>query len=137
MIAEVLYRRGLVERWGRGTQKIVELCLRAGHPEPEFLEVAGAVGVRFLPSGYVAPLRVAHDLTERQRQILQAVAGGRERQVANIRAQINPQVADRTLRDDLLHLNRLGLVDSRGHGRGAVLFLTPASKLEVEPNKAE
>ena len=49
LIAEVFYRRGLVERWGRGTQKIVELCLRAGHPEPEFLEVAGAVGVRFLP----------------------------------------------------------------------------------------
>jgi ATP-dependent DNA helicase RecG len=43
LIAEVFYRRGLVERWGRGTQKIVELCLRAGHPEPEFLEVAGAV----------------------------------------------------------------------------------------------
>jgi len=32
LIAEVFYRRGLVERWGRGTQKIVELCLRAGHP---------------------------------------------------------------------------------------------------------
>ena len=76
LIAEVFYRRGLVERWGRGTQKIVELCLRAGHPEPEFLEIGGAVGVRFLPSGYVAPLRVAHDLTDRQRQILQAVAGG-------------------------------------------------------------
>jgi ATP-dependent DNA helicase RecG len=76
LIAEVFYRRGLVGRWGRGTQKIVELCPRAGHPEPEFLEVAGAVGVRFLPIGYVALLRVAHDLTERQRQILQAVAGG-------------------------------------------------------------
>src|ERR1035438_1154589 len=36
--------------------------------EPEFQEVAGAVGVRFLPSGHVAPLHVAHDLSERQRQ---------------------------------------------------------------------
>jgi hypothetical protein len=27
------------------------------------------------------------------------------------------------LRDDLLHLKRLGLIDSRGHGRGAVWFL--------------
>jgi ATP-dependent DNA helicase RecG len=137
LIAEVFYRRGLVERWGRGTQKIVELCLRAGHPEPEFLEVAGAVGVRFLPSGYVAPLRVAHDLTDRQRRILQAVAGTRECQFASIRAQIEPTVADRTLRDDLLHLKRLGLIDSRGHGRGAVWFLAAAPKLEGEPNKAE
>jgi ATP-dependent DNA helicase RecG len=137
LIAEVFYRRGLVERWGRGTQKIVELCLRAGHPEPEFLEIGGAVGVRFLPSGYVAPLRVAHDLTDRQRQILQAVAGERERQFASIRAQIDPAVADRTLRDDLLHLKRLGLINSRGHGRGAVWFLAVESTPDQNSNKAE
>jgi ATP-dependent DNA helicase RecG len=137
LIAEVFYRRGLVERWGRGTQKIVELCLRAGHPEPEFLEVAGAVGVRFLASGYVAPLRVGHDLTDRQRQILQAAAGGKELPFSNIRAQIDPAVADRTLRDDLLHLKRLGLINSRGHGRGAVWFLVAESGAETKPNKAE
>jgi len=56
----------------------------------------------------MAPLRVAHNLTDRQRQILQAIAGERERQFAHIRAQIDPAVADRTLRDDLLHLKRLG-----------------------------
>ncbi len=54
LIAGVFYRRGLVEQWGRGTQNIVELCVEAGHPEPEFVEQAGAVGVRFLPSGYIA-----------------------------------------------------------------------------------
>jgi len=137
LIAEVFYRRGLVERWGRGTQKIVELCLRAGHPEPEFLEVAGAVGVRFLPSGYVAPLRVAHDLTDRQRRILQVVAGLKESSFANIRGELNSSVADRTLRDDLFHLKRLGLIHSRGHGRGAAWLLGAALKLEDEPNKAE
>jgi ATP-dependent DNA helicase RecG len=112
------------------------LCLRAGHPEPEFLKVAGAIGVRFLPSGYVAPLRVAHDLTDRQRRILQAIADGRERPFASIRVQIDPAMAEHTLRDDLLHLKRLGLIDSRGHGRGAVWFLGAAPKLEEEPNKA-
>ena len=88
LIAEVSYRRGLVERWRRGTQKIVEPCLRAGRPAPEFLEVAGAVGVRFLPSAYVAPLRAAHDLADRQRRILHAIADGRERPFASIRVQI-------------------------------------------------
>lgn len=137
LIAEVFYRRGLVERWGRGTQKIVELCLRAGHPEPEFLEVAGAVGVRFLPCGYVAPLRVAHDLTKRQRQILQAIAGSGECPFSQIRDQIASSAAERTLRDDLIHLKRLGLIDSRGHGRGAVWFLATAPLSGLEPNKAE
>jgi hypothetical protein len=55
----------------------VSLC-RADAPtlEPEFPEVAGAASVRFLPSGCVASLRIAHDLDEPQRQILQAVDGG-------------------------------------------------------------
>jgi len=48
-ITDVFYRRGLVEQWGRGTNKIVELCVQAGHPEPEFGQQAGSVFVRFWP----------------------------------------------------------------------------------------
>ena len=48
-ITDVFYRRGLIEQWGRGTQKIVELCVKAGHPEPEFGQQAGSVFVRFRP----------------------------------------------------------------------------------------
>ena len=63
LIAGVFYRRGLIEQWGRGTQKIVDWCVAAGQPEPEFEEQAGDVVVRFRPSGYHPPLRVSHDLT--------------------------------------------------------------------------
>jgi len=86
----------LVKRWGRGTEKIIELCVQEGHPEPEFVEQAGAVGVRFLPSGYIAPHRVAHDLATRQREILQAVAGRREVSFGDLRAVVAPTVAVRT-----------------------------------------
>jgi ATP-dependent DNA helicase RecG len=130
LIAEVFYRRGLVERWGRGTQRLVELCVRAGHPEPEFLEQGGAVCVRFLPSAYIAPHRVAHDLTLRQRKMLQALAGREARAFGQLRAEVAPETPERTLRDDLLHLKRLGLIDSKGMGRGAVWFLK-------RPNEAE
>ena len=68
LIAGVFYRRRLIEQWGRGTQKIVTWCVAAGQPEPEFEEQAGAVVVRFRPSGYHPPLRVGHDLTERQQR---------------------------------------------------------------------
>jgi ATP-dependent DNA helicase RecG len=47
LIAEVFYRRGYIEKWGRGTQKIIEACRKAGQREPEFIERAGEVGVRF------------------------------------------------------------------------------------------
>lgn len=123
LIAEVLYRRGLIERWGRGTQKIVELCVRAGHPEPEFGEQAGSVWVRFLPSGYIAPHRVAHELTQRQREVLQLLAQRGQLRFSEIRAALEHPPSDRSIRNDLTHLRRLDLIRLEGHGRGARWFL--------------
>ncbi len=72
LIAGVFYRRRLVEQWGRGTQMIVELCVRAGYPEPEFLAESAGVGVRFLPSVYIAPHRAA---PSDESVVVSAVAG--------------------------------------------------------------
>src|SRR5262249_6082861 len=118
LIANVFYLRGLIERWGRGTQKIVELCVQAGHPEPEFEESAGELTVRFIPSGYTPPHRVSHDLTDRQRRILHLLGDGRAWRASEIGQQFEPPVAPATLRRELALLRELGLVDSSGHGRG-------------------
>jgi len=126
LIANVFYLRGLVERWGRGTQKIVELCVKAGHPEPEYVEQAGAVAVRFLPSGDIAPHRVPHDLTERQRRILTILAGASRLPFRAIRDELPDPPADRTLRDDLAYLKRLGLVRKEGRARATVWLLDRA-----------
>lgn len=123
LIAGTFYRRGLIEQWGRGTENIVALCVRAGHPEPEFEEQAGSVCVRFLPTGYIAPHRIAHDLTERQREILEVIGRGRRIPLRQIMTSLSHPPAEATVRDDLYHLKRLGLIDSKGHGRGAVWFL--------------
>ncbi len=120
LIAKLFYLRGIIERWGRGTQRIVELCVKAGHPEPEFGEQAGSVWVRFLPSGYIAPYRVTQDLTERQRQILQVVAHHGPLPLRAIVDRVGLAAEARIVREDLYHLKRFGMVVSRGHGRGAV-----------------
>lgn len=123
IIAQVFYLRGMIERWGRGTQKIVELCVKAGHPEPEFGEQAGSVWVRFLPSGYIAPHRVAHDLTERQRELLQILAQLGPAPLREIRKRLSAPPSDRMIQEDLALLRRLDLVESMGRGRGAVYRL--------------
>lgn len=123
LLADVFFKRGLVERWGRGTITIIDLCLRAGHPEPEFEEVAGSVVVRFLPSGYIAPHQVTLDLSDRQRGLLVILAKHPALAFREIRDLVDNPPPDRTLREDLLHLKRLGLVDSEGHGRGAAWHL--------------
>jgi len=123
LIAKVFYLRGLIERWGRGTQKIVELCVKAGHPEPEFGELAGSVWVRFLPSGYIAPHRITHDLTDRQRELLQILADHGALPLREIRKRLSTPPSDRMIQEDLAHLRRLDLVESTGRGRGAVYRL--------------
>ncbi|GIV04367.1 MAG: ATP-dependent DNA helicase RecG [Fimbriimonadales bacterium] len=128
LIAKVFYLRGVIERWGRGTQKIVELCVKAGHPEPEFGEQAGSVWVRFLPSGYIAPHRVAHDLTERQRELLQILAHHGPSPLREIRKRLSTPPSDRMIQEDLAHLRRLDLVESSGRGRGAVYRLRKANE---------
>jgi ATP-dependent DNA helicase RecG len=133
LIATIFYNRGLIEKWGRGTQKIVSLCVKAGHPEPDFFEQSTSFVVRFLPCGYIAPHRISHDLTNRQRDILQSLStAGKGISFAEIKCQITTPAADRTLRDDFQHLKRLGLIDVLGHGRGAKWHLS--SSME---NKAE
>lgn len=134
LIATVFYNRGLIEKWGRGTQKIVRLCVEAGHPEPEFFEQANSFVVRFLPSGYIAPHQITHDLTDRQRIILQSLANapGEGLTFVKIKSTFPTPPPDRTLRDDFQHLKRLGLIDVLGYGRGSRWVLTKSKYNEAE-----
>lgn len=120
LIARVLYRRGIIESWGRGTLKIAELTTQAGLPRPEIEDAGGCVTVRFRPSRYLPPQRVAHDLTERQRQalaLLDASPGGLA--LRDIRLGLDGSPPEWEVKQDLALLKRLGLVETRGHGRGA------------------
>jgi ATP-dependent DNA helicase RecG len=46
-IADAIYRAGLIENWGRGTNRVIEMCAAHGIPAPEFREVGEAVQVTF------------------------------------------------------------------------------------------
>jgi ATP-dependent DNA helicase RecG len=43
----VFYRAGLIEKWGRGTNRVAEMCKTAGVAQPEFTEIGGAAVVTF------------------------------------------------------------------------------------------
>lgn len=120
LIARVFYRRGVIEAWGRGTIKIAELVASAGLPQPEIEEAGGCVTVRFRPTRYVPPLRVARDVTERQRRILACLngsAGGLA--LRDIRKALGKEVPEWEVKNDLTALKHLGLVSIKGYGRGA------------------
>jgi ATP-dependent DNA helicase RecG len=120
LIARVLFRRGIIESWGRGTIKMAELTASAGLPRPDIEDVGGCVTVRFRPSRYVPPQRVGRDVTERQRAILALLdqAGG-VLALREIRAGLPSLASERQVREDLTTLRTLGLAIPEGHGRGA------------------
>ena len=47
LIADVFHRTGLIEKWGRGTNRVVEMCRDAGIAQPKFEEITGAAVVTF------------------------------------------------------------------------------------------
>lgn len=120
LIANVFYRRGIIEQWGRGTIKMAELTMSAGLPQPEIEDAGGCVTVRFLPGRYVPPRRVGRDLTERQQAILalldQADRGLALREIIPL---LKLQATRRQVQKDLALLRTLALVVSTGHGLGA------------------
>ena len=133
LIARALYRSGLIESWGRGTLKIAELMLAAGLPAPEIEDVGGCVTVRLRPSRYEPPQRVAHDLSASQRAVLAALEGAPDGlALREVRALLGVVVPEWSVKDDLGLLKRLGLVESRGRGRGAFWRFVPKG-FESEP----
>lgn len=47
LLADVFYKAGFIESWGRGTIKIMEKCQEQGLPEPDFEEDYGVFVVKF------------------------------------------------------------------------------------------
>lgn len=132
LVARVLFRRGIIEQWGRGTIKIAELTAEAGLPRPEIEDASGCVTVRFRPTRYVPPLRVLHDLSDRQQALLSILDSSPQgRALRHLRAALTEGAENWELKADLATLKSLGLIDTKGHGRGAFWFLV-RPKTEAE-----
>lgn len=116
-IANVFYRRGIIEKWGRGTIKISELTQRAGLVRPEFHQRTGEVVVRFFPRGYVPPTRVSHDLTELQRELLALISELGPSSSAALQDKLSTAISYPYLMRILSQLNTVGLVEKRGAAR--------------------
>jgi ATP-dependent DNA helicase RecG len=124
LIARVLFRRGIIESWGRGTIKMAELTRLAGLPLPEIEDRGGCVTIRFRPVRYLPPQRVARNLTEQQQRILSLLSGARPGlALRDILAGLENLPPEWDVKSDLTLLKQLALVDTNGHGRGAYWFL--------------
>ena len=66
IIADVCFKGGLIDAWGRGTVRIIETCLDAGLPEPELVEQNGGFLVTLFKSRFSKEELKKRGLNERQ-----------------------------------------------------------------------
>lgn len=73
LIAEPMYLTRYVEKAGTGTQLMIELCLAAGLPEPDFEERSGSVVVTLWRDWLTEEVLSGLDVSERQREAISFV----------------------------------------------------------------
>lgn len=123
LIADVFYRRGLIERWGRGTNKILAEARKAGCPEPDFEEIVGAFVVRFKASVTTLDQRAIVPSRSRSEKILAALSRMGPATGPAILEQIGEPISLRTVQRELGRLRKAGWVVSVGRKRGTLYRL--------------
>lgn len=108
LLAYSFYYAGLIEKWGSGTERIVELCNAHGLPEPDFKEESGGLSLYFFKDIYRKEHLVKAGLSERQIEAVLYVKEhgkitNREYQKIN---EISRQTASRDLKE-MVDLNIL------------------------------
>lgn len=120
LIANAFYVRGLIEKWGSGTNKMIDLCKEDGIPEPEFAERTGGLVVTFKfkePIGSTGKqatiISSEKSLNNRQKAILSIISELKRASTSEILIKF-PDISKRTLIRELNYLKSLALIDSEG-----------------------
>ncbi|MGB7284751.1 MAG: ATP-binding protein [Candidatus Acidiferrum sp.] len=118
-IAHVCFLYGLIEKVGRGTQRILADCRNAHLRDPKW-QTSGLETTLMFYSRVLSSSRSTEDLNPRQQQILKTVTERGRVTSSEIVKMVGPGVTDRTIRTDLQMLLDLGLVTRKGRGRATL-----------------
>jgi len=115
LIADIFFKAGFIESWGRGTIKIIEECKRFGLPEPRIEEVNGGVSVTLFKEIYVESYLLKLDINERQKVAIKSLKKTHYITNSEYRALFN--ITDRTALRDIEELIKLSIFKKEGDGR--------------------
>ncbi|TGV03625.1 ATP-binding protein [Flavivirga rizhaonensis] len=121
LIAQVFYKGGLIESWGRGTIKIIEECKRHGLSEPHIEEKGGGVSVTIFKDIYNDKYLSKLDLNERQKNAIQYIKENGF--ITSGLYQDKLDVPKSTTRRDIDELLELKIIKSEGIGKATKYFI--------------
>ncbi|MEW6558233.1 MAG: ATP-binding protein [Elusimicrobiota bacterium] len=119
-IAEAFYYAGYIEKWGRGTLKIIDECKKINFPEPEFIDDGSSFKVIFrkdiLTEEYLRKL----GLNERQ---IKAIVYVKEKgKITNKEYQLLINTNRITAMRDLQDLVKKSIVKMEGTGKRNIQY---------------
>lgn len=115
-MADVFFKAGLIETWGRGTIKMIEECEKAKLPEPKFEILNGGIAVTFFKDIFSQEKLIEKGLNERQ---LKAVEFLRNNDfITNKIYQDVCKTSERTAYRDLEHLTNMNILIKTGEKKG-------------------
>ncbi|WP_235021489.1 ATP-binding protein [Chitinophaga eiseniae] len=118
-IANVFYKAGYIESWGRGINKIVEACVEAGLPEPRMVEEQGGFSIVFYKDRYSREFISSLQLDEKLEKAMFYIKD--QGNITNFQYQQLVGVSKRTASRDLQLLVERALIQKVGTtGKGTV-----------------
>lgn len=121
IIADVCFKGGLIDAWGRGTIKIIDACKQAGLTEPVMEEQNGGFILTLFNSYLSKETLIKLELNERQ---LKAISYLKEKgTITNSIYKEITETSDRTALRDLDELIRKGVLAKEGNKKGTIYKL--------------
>ncbi|OFW68456.1 MAG: hypothetical protein A2X70_07150 [Alphaproteobacteria bacterium GWC2_42_16] len=128
LISDIIYKRGLVEKWGTGTLTMIQLCKEHGIKEPEFEEYSGGFAVVFRFKKAQAKTENSslslNKLNIRQRKIYNLLLNEGPLSPKDIMSKLDEDISERTLRLDLAILKNSGFLEKSGQTTSSVWFVS-------------
>ncbi len=116
IIADVFFKAGLIETWGRGTLKIIEECKKAALPEPKFEISSGGFSVTFFKDKFTQDYLEKLNLNDRQIKAVQYLK--KSDFITNKTYQEICKTSERTASRDLEHLTKKEVLIKIGEKKG-------------------
>ena len=120
-VAHVCFLHGLIEKVGRGTQRILADCKASELPPPKWQTSKHETTLTLLTRG-VSDVSSLEELNGRQQKILTLLRERGQATSSEVAAALGAAVTDRTIRTDLQTLQDRGLLRRKGKGRATVLL---------------
>jgi predicted HTH transcriptional regulator len=125
LIAESLYLTRYIEKAGSGTQRMIELCLEVGLPEPQFEQRSGSFVLTLWRDWLTDQVLAELDLNDRQRRALVYLKTSGK--ISNTEYQRVANAIKKTATRDLNDLKQKGVLEQIG-SRGAGVHYILAKK---------